>query len=420
MTKLHTQFVSKIQEIPQADWNAITGIEYPFIRHEFLAALEESGSVSPEAGWTPSHLTIRDESQTLVAVMPCYVKENSYGEYVFDWSWANAYHQHGMPYYPKFLTSIPFTPCVGPRLAALPDYDNETTLQAALQAILSQCNAEGYSSWHLLFPPGELVDRLQKNHVGTNENFDKDTILMQRLGTQFHWYNRGYETFADYTGAMTSRKRKSVRKEREKVAQQGISFLHVNGQDITPRQLDEFYVFYHATYMKRGQQGYLNRDCFELFVRDMPENLHFVFARKSFSEEELANKNYFWQGMDGEETAPGEEESIAAALFLQGGDTIYGRYWGCLDEFDHLHFETCYYQGIEHCIKKKLEHFDAGAQGEHKIQRGFEPIETYSYHWIAHPEFRNAVQNFLVHEQQDIRGYIEDASSYLPFKQTTE
>lgn len=414
MTKLHAQFIDQIQTIPADEWNTIAGTDYPFIRHEFLSAMEESGSVSPEAGWTPSHLIIRNDEKQLVALMPCYVKENSYGEYVFDWSWANAYHQHGVPYYPKLLTAIPFTPCVGPRLAIQSGYDNQQILQFALHAIEEECQSQRYSSWHLLFPKADLVSLLDDDKAA--EDSAKRASLMQRMGSQFHWYNRNYETFEDYLNAMTSRKRKSVRREREKVAAQGITFLHVNGRDISDRLLDEFYVFYHATYMKRGQHGYLNRDCFDLLVRDMPENLHFVFARKCFSQEEMQQRQYFWQSEDGEAVTPGEEESIAAALFLQGGDTIYGRYWGCLDEFDHLHFETCYYQGIDYCIRQKLAHFDAGAQGEHKIQRGFEPIATYSYHWIADHGFRNAVRHYLEEERHDVQAYIEDASTYLPFK----
>lgn len=419
MSQLHTQFIDSIQSIPRDAWNAVSGTDYPFIRHEFLSALEESGSVSPETGWTPSHIVIRNDSGAIVGLMPTYAKDNSYGEYVFDWSWANAYYQHGLPYYPKLLTAIPFTPCVGPRLVMADDIDIEflPLLRATLEAVLAHCQSEGYSSWHMLFPTNELTASIAEKHQVDAVMNDAETKLMRRMGSQFHWYNRGYKTFDDYLAAMTSRKRKSVRKERQKVADQGITFLHVNGRDITPRQLDEFYVFYHATYMKRGQQGYLNRSCFDYLVRDMPENLHFVFARKCFSEEELAQRNFFWKTEEGEEAQIGEEESIAAALFLQGGDTIYGRYWGCLDEFDHLHFETCYYQGIDYCIEENFAHFDAGAQGEHKIQRGFEPIETYSFHWIAHPEFRHAIHNFLKHEQVDVAAYIEDAASYLPFKQ---
>ncbi len=384
MNSLKAQFIDNIQAIPKAQWNGLAGLDYPFMRHEFLAALEASGSVADETGWTPQHLTIYDDANNLAAIVPLYIKDHSYGEYVFDWAWANAYYQHGLDYYPKLLTAIPFTPCVGPRLLIDNAYESATMIEQCIHVLLEVCQQNSLSSWHLLFPQPNVVDVIDR--IADKRH------LMKRIGSQFHWYNQGYETFADYLGAMTSRKRKSIRKEREKVAQQGITFLHVPGTEMSDIRLEEFYIFYHATYMKRGQQGYLNRQFFALLIATMPENLLFVFAQQA-------------------------GESVAAALFLTGGDTIYGRYWGCLAEYDQLHFETCYYQGIDYCIEQGLQHFDAGAQGEHKIQRGFEPIKTYSYHWIAHPGFRNAIDEFLVQEDAHICEYIAEAKALLPFKQ---
>ncbi|MEM7131924.1 MAG: GNAT family N-acetyltransferase [Chloroflexota bacterium] len=384
MSGFKSQFTEQICSVTQEEWNGLVGIEYPFLRYEFLVALEESGSVSAETGWQPQHLIIRDQASQLVAVLPCYEKDHSYGEYVFDWSWANAYYQHGMNYYPKLLSAVPFTPAVGPRLVIDPEQDVDLLRHCAVQAVTDFCQRQRYSSWHLLFPQSVLKEGL--------DAISGEHSLMCRTGSQFHWYNRGYECFADYIGAMTSRKRKSVRKEREKVVEQGITFLHCSGQEITPELLDDFYLYYHATYMKRGQQGYLNRGFFELLLQTMPESLLFVFAQ-----------------LDG--------RNIAVAFFLKGGGTLYGRYWGCLEEYKHLHFETCYYQGIDHCIDHNLAHFDAGAQGEHKIQRGFEPIPTYSYHWIAHPGFRDAINDYVALESQDVLAYIDDAATYLPFKQ---
>ena len=238
------------------------------------------------------------------------------------------------------------------------------------------------SSWHILFPANELAPHL-----------DAHPNLLQRTGSQFHWYNRDYQTFEDYLGAMKARKRNSIRKERRRVVEQGITFAHVTGHEITAEQLNDFYIFYHATYMKRGMSGYLNREFFELIVAHMPENALFIFAHKGV-------------------------QRIAAAMFFVGDDTIYGRYWGCLEEYKNLHFETSYYQGIDYCITQKMAHFDAGAQGEHKIKRGFEPIETYSYHWIAHPAFEQAIADFVQEERPHILMYIDDAATYLPFKKS--
>ncbi len=386
MNKLTIQFIDQIRDVPLLDWNRIAGTDYPFLRFEFLAALEISGVVSPENGWISKHLVAYNAAGKLVAIAPCYLKHHSYGEFVFDWSWANAYQVNQLEYYPKLLTAIPFTPCAGPRLVVAPDQDQdvEVVTRQCLQAIIAFGQQNRVSSWHLLFPQVELAEQLDQvqNEIG----------LMQRIGSQYHWYNDGYETFGDYLDAMTSRKRKTIRREREKVAAQGITFLRISGEEISAVQLKDFYVFYHATYMKRGSYGYLNHGFFERLVDTMPENLLFIFARK-------------------------EGEPVASALFLLGGETIYGRYWGCLELYDQLHFETCYYQGIEYCIDQKLAHFDAGAQGEHKIQRGFKPIETYSYHWIAHPGFRNAIKNHLQQENAYIREYIDQARLSLPYKQ---
>ena len=384
MTKLTVQFIDQIHDIPQLEWNRLAGTDYPFMRYEFLAALEISGAVSPESGWIPKHLVAFDATGKLAAIAPCYLKDHSYGEYVFDWSWANAYHENGLEYYPKLLTAIPFTPCAGPRLVIAPEQDSTSATEQCIDAIVAFGHQNRVSSWHLLFPQAELMDQLDQEMEGIT--------LLKRIGSQYHWYNNGYETFADYLGAMTSRKRKTIRREREKVEAQGITFLRLTGEEVSAEQLKDFYVFYHATYMKRGRYGYLNHDFFELLVDTMPENLLFVFAQ-----------------IDG--------SSVACALFLMGGDTIYGRYWGCLELYDQLHFETCYYQGIDYCIDQKLAHFDAGAQGEHKIQRGFKPIATYSYHWIAHPGFRDAIEDFLKHENAYLHEYIAEAQDSLPFKQ---
>ncbi len=379
------RFHDRLQSIPKDDWNRIAGIEYPFLRYEFLAALEESGSVAPAEGWIPRHLALTDANGTLAAIAPCYEKDHSFGEYVFDRAWADAYHRHRIAYYPKLLTAVPFTPSVGPRLKFAPDCAGVESVRQCIDSILAYCAEEEFSSWHLLFPEPKLLDLMEES--GCRDQ------LLYRIGVQYHWYNQGYGSFADYLQAMTSRKRKSIRRERQQVTEQGITFLHVDGAEITPAQLDDFYIFYHATYMKRGQQGYLNRHFFDLLTASMPENLLFVFAQLG-------------------------DRRVAAAVFFRGGDTLYGRYWGCLDSYHQLHFETCYYQGITYCIEHQIAHFDAGAQGEHKIQRGFEPIATCSAHWIAHPAFRAAIGEFVQQEKGQILAYIDETKRYLPFKQS--
>ncbi|MFT5196779.1 MAG: putative N-acyltransferase [Cellvibrionaceae bacterium] len=384
MTKLIAQFLSQINQISNNEWNELVGNDYPFLQHEFLNALEQSGSASAESGWTPNHLIVRDEKDQLVAVAPAYLKTHSYGEYVFDWAWANAYEQNRMPYYPKLLTAIPFTPCTGPRIRVKDGPNAADVYRFCIQEMIGFCESNHLSSWHLLFPQ-EAEEDIKVQTVLRQH-------LMKRSGVQYHWYNDNFGSFSDYLGAMKARKRNSIRKEREKVEKQAITFTHINGRDATSSQVQDFYVFYHATYMKRGRYGYLNQEFFERLVETMPEKLLFVFAQK-----------------DG--------GNIASALFFIGEDTLFGRYWGCLDEYDQLHFETCFYQGIDYCIQHGLQHIDAGAQGEHKIQRGFRPIETTSWHWIAHPAFEEAIQNFLDEEGPQIQHYIDDAQRYLPFKQ---
>ncbi|WP_250656269.1 GNAT family N-acetyltransferase [Alkalimarinus coralli] len=390
MPDLNIQFETSLLDIPSDEWNRLNSADNPFLKYEFLAALETSKSVAPKTGWQPNHLAIRDNDK-LIAAIPSYIKQHSYGEYVFDWSWADAYNQYGLHYYPKLLSAIPFTPSVGPRLLANNlDLDNGLS-RRIFEAVKNHASKMGLSSWHLLFPDHASLEALSHPE------------LMLRKGCQFQWCNRYGETQSAKTGAlmydsfeqfldqMTSRKRKNIRKERQQVKDQGIRFIQFEGHEITPQALEKFYLFYHATYLKRGQQGYLNQAFFQQITRSMPDNLLLVMAEKA-------------------------GEYVAAALFLKDDQTLYGRYWGCMEEYKQLHFETCYYQGIDYCIKHKLERFDAGAQGEHKIQRGFKPVPTYSLHWIGHSGFRAAIQDFIKREAVQVDHYMDDAFRYLPFK----
>lgn len=370
---------ASVADIPDEDWQRLAGTSNPFLRREFFQALEESGCTSPDTGWTPSYLVFRHGNQ-LIGLAPAYLKTHSRGEYVFDWGWAEAYQRYGLPYYPKLLVAIPFTPSVGPRLLLAPELRQHLTPQLLHNALDALTDRLGAHSWHVLFPDSE--DQVLLNN---GQGF-------HRLGCQFHWHNRNYQSFTDYLSALNSRRRKAIRKERRQVAEQDITFTRFHGQNIPAQVLAAFYVFYQATYLKRGQRPYLNQAFFEQLHRDLPEHLHLIMAMK-----------------DG--------QMIAGALFLQSESTLYGRYWGCLEEYKHLHFETCYYQGIELALSLGLSHFDAGAQGEHKLIRGFEPTRTHSWHGIRHPGFREAISEAVHEESKQVQAYIAEAETLLPFKE---
>lgn len=378
-TTLSLETCTSINDIPARDWERLAGRTNPFLRYEFFEALEASACTSTATGWTPCHLVFR-LSGRIVGVAPAFLKTHSMGEYVFDWAWADAYQRHGLPYYPKLLIAIPFTPSAGPRLLLDPDLRQQLTPEQIHDLLDTLTDKLGAHSWHLLFPDNE--DQKLLRH-------DRE---LHRIGCQFHWHNHGYGNFEDFLAVLTSRKRKSIRKERRQVAEQGISFTRFHGRGIPEHVLSAFYVFYQATYLKRGQRPYLNRRFFELLLEQLPEHVHLVIAEH-------------------------EDEMIAGALFLAGKTTLYGRYWGCLDEYNHLHFETCYYQGIELAMELGLDHIDAGAQGEHKLVRGFEPVITHSWHGIMHPGFREAIENFTHEEAEHVLGYFDDAKSVLPFRQ---
>ncbi|MCF7982335.1 MAG: GNAT family N-acetyltransferase [Pseudomonadales bacterium] len=377
-TKFKIKFLSGLDQINSDNWNRLTGLDYPFLRYEFLAALETSGCVAAETGWQPQHLLVYIDDQ-LMALMPLYVKTHSYGEYVFDWAWAEAYHRHGVQYYPKLLTAIPFTPATGSRLCIAPGQDRQYITRRIVEAIKQQVEEKGYSSWHLLFPQKNEFDSLSQCQ------------LAARIGCQYHWFNRQYSDFNDFLARLSSRKRKNIKRERRLVAEQKIHIVRLPGAEVTEQQLKTFYEFYQATYYKRGQQGYLNLDFFTTLLTNMPEQLLLVLAYR-------------------------ENQPIAGALCLKSCDTLYGRYWGCLDEYECLHFEACYYQGIEYCIEQGIQKFDPGAQGEHKISRGFEPTTTRSLHWVAHSGFRAAIEDFLKREKDGVDEYMVHASQMLPFK----
>jgi predicted N-acyltransferase len=378
------RFIDSIHQIDAARWNHLCPPDYPFVRHEFLAALEDSGCTTETTGWQVHHLLIFTGEQ-LLAAMPGYIKTHSYGEYVFDWSWADAYRRHGFHYYPKWINAIPFTPCVGPRVLCKSDTPTTKLINAAVQALTAECIGKNFSSWHCLFPNSEASAQLQEHPIP------------QRLGCQFHWFNRGYKSFDDFLAQMTSRKRKNITKERRQVIEQGFVFEVKTGSTLTAQDWEIFYALYRNTYLKRsGHSGYLSAEFFQQLGATMSNNLVLINASQL--------------------TETGSNNIIAASLFLRDSNTLYGRYWGCFEEYQFLHFETCYYQGIDYAIANHLTRFDGGAQGEHKIARGFEPVITYSNHWIKEAGFRKALEQFMAEEATSIQAYAEDARAHLPFK----
>jgi uncharacterized protein len=376
---MQISFIDSLNAVSAQAWNQLCVDDYPFVRYEFLYALEASGSVGKGTGWQAQHLLVHD-GEELIAAMPLYKKTHSYGEYVFDWSWADAYQRYGLNYYPKLVCAIPFTPCSGTRLLL----NHSAKMQELLPLIVAEIkdhlvNIQA-SSWHCLFPLEDLSSQLIEQQIP------------QRLGTQFHWFNRGYKTWDDFVAAMNSRKRKNINKERRAVAEQGIEFTALVGTDIGVGNWQLFYQFYCNTYLKRsGHTGYLTAEFFNLLNQSFAQHCLMIMAHKN-------------------------DQPIAAALFFIDSKTIYGRYWGCLAEYDFLHFETCYYQGIEYAITHGLQRFDGGAQGEHKIQRGFEPVATYSNHYLVQADFQQAIKRFLASEKPSVELYMQDAKTYLPFK----
>lgn len=360
--------------VPAAQWNALAGGN-PFLRHEFLGALLETGCASARTGWQPQFVLLERDGG-LAGAMPLFVKSHSRGEYVFDWAWADAYVRQGLAYYPKLLCAVPFTPVGGPRLLAGDDAAREALAGAALAA------AREFSSLHVLFAPREEAALLERHG------------MLLRRTVQFHWRNEGYADFEDFLGRLSHQRRKNIRQERRRVREAGVTLRWIEGTDIAPRDWDFFYRCYAGTYAAHGNRPYLNLEFFRRIGAAMPENLLLVVAERR--------------------GAP-----IAAALDVIGGGAMYGRYWGALEHVPLLHFEACYYQAIEFAIARGLERFEGGAQGEHKLFRGLMPVETLSVHWLAHPRFARAVEDYLAREAQGIAQYVNELHEHTPFKVTS-
>ena len=365
----------------------------PFMRHEYLAAMQLSGSATPATGWTLRLVTLW-QGEALHAACALYLKAHSYGEYVFDWAWANAYQQHGVPYYPKAVVAAPFTPVPGARLLAR----DATARQLLVQAVVAWCNEQELSSLHVLFANQQDVDACAQ------------AGLMLRHTVQFHWTNTasGYQDFDDFLASMAQDKRKKIRQERRKVADAGIRFRWARGRDITPQDWDFFYRCYERTYLEHGNAPYLSRDFFQRMADTMPEHwLLFVAERE-----------------DAGVIKPIATSLIAISVYdtsangLNGAQPLvaYGRYWGAIERVDCLHFEACYYQPLAWCIEHGVARFEGGAQGEHKMARALLPVKTTSAHWLAHPAFADAVERFLEREGAGIAGYMDDLAQRSPLK----
>jgi predicted N-acyltransferase len=375
------EIIEKLSEVPSADWNALLSPDAsPFLKHEFLSTLEETACVGSNKGWQIAHLALY-RSKKLIGAMPLYLKLHSYGEFVFDWSWAQAYEQQGMQYYPKALCAVPFTPVQGSRILFAP-FENKSQVQEQLIAGLKTLVLQNkLSSAHILFPLGEQTQAMV------------DQGFMLRDSVQFHWHNHHFDNFEQFLSTLTMKRRKNIRQEREKVSREGISFRHIPGQSATNQDWEFFYQCYANTYMEHHSSPYLNQDFFKLLCSRMPENLHLILAQRG--------------------TSP-----IAASLLFvdAASSTAYGRYWGALEHIPCLHFETAYYQAIEYCIEQQIETFEGGAQGEHKMARGFLPTTIQSAHFIVDPQFSKAVKHFLEREQLGIGAYVDELAEHSPLK----
>jgi len=375
--RLRLDLQPAIEAIEAAAWNELAG-DSPFLRHEFLSALEESGCVGEGTAWQPCYVTARDK-RGLAGALPLFIKYDSHGEFVFDWGWADAYERAGRNYYPKLVAAVPFTPATGRRLLLRDERDTETAA-LLIGGARSAAFEIGASSLHVLFPTEPEVKVLER------------AGFVVRKACQFQWANDGYASFDDFLRRFSADKRKKAKRERRRVAEAGIVFEHLRGDEPSRSDWDSIIEFYSRTFRQRGRAPYLNREFFEAVAAKMPSNLMIVLARR--------------QG-----------EPIAAAICFRSSTTLYGRYWGCGTEFHSLHFETCYYQGIEYCIREGLRRFEPGTQGEHKVARGFVPQPTWSCHWLRDEEFHRAVGLFVQREARHVDAYMDEVGEHVPYRQ---
>jgi len=380
---MQAEFLSSLDQVDAAEWNGLAGVDQPFLKHAFLRAMETSGSVGSGTGWEPAHLVMRGEDQHLLAALPLYRKTDSWGEFVFDFAWADAYRRAGLRYYPKLVAGVPFTPATGSRFLVHQDAPRGATLSAMTAVIRDQADSLSISSLHVLFPDEAEARELAEHG------------LLLRKDCQFHWRNAGYGDFDEFLGEFTSVKRKKVRRERRRVREEGIRFRRLTGHDMDAQRWQDIMPLYGSSFWRRGRDPYLNQAFFLAVSEALPDDLLVILAEK-------------------------DEEPIATAICFRSGDTLYGRYWGAAGRFHSLHFETCYYQGIEYCIEHGLRRFEPGTQGEHKISRGFVPTPTWSAHWLSHPQFAAAVDDYLDRERSYIDEYMDAAGDHVPYRQAND
>lgn len=380
---LTARVVDRLDKIPAAAWDACAGADNPFVSHAFLNALEVSGSVGRGTGWLPQHIVLEDARGDLLAAAPLYVKGHSQGEYVFDHGWAEAYERAGGRYYPKLQSAVPFSPVPGPRLLVRPGANATTIRHALIGALSSTIEQSGLSSLHITFCTGDEAAALAAQGY------------LHRIGCQYHWTNAGYSGFDDFLTTMSSRKRKAIRKERSSVVAQGLDIRTLSGDDLTQTHWDAFFNFYMDTGGRKWGRPYLTRAFFEAIHGTMRDKIVLVMAFR-----------------DG--------QPIAGALNLRGTDALFGRNWGCVEDVPYLHFECCYYRAIDYAIEQGLARVEAGAQGEHKIQRGYLPVETHSAHWIVDANFRDAVADYLDRERRVLRNEMQELGTLSPFRRESE
>ena len=373
-----TQIVSSLDEIGQDNWDGLVAAQQernPFLSFAFLHALHASGCASADSGWQPQYLALW-KGTSLEAALPLYVKSHSYGEYVFDWAWADAYRRNGLDYYPKLLSAIPFTPVAGSRLLARTEHASDMLVKA----LCGLQDASQLSSTHVLFPPEAQARKL------------KDAGFMLRSGVQFHWVNQGYRDFEDFLSSLDRKKRKNIRAERRKVQEAGVTFRHISGHEAAVADWRFFKRCYDRTYAAHYSTPYLNLDFFQRLGRTMPQHLRLIVAER-------------------------KGKPVACSFIVHDESTLYGRYWGAVEDIPCLHFETAYYQPLDFCIERKIRCFEGGAQGEHKMARGFLPHRTWSAHRQAHPAFADAVERFLRQEAGGIDAYLDELNDRRPYRE---
>jgi uncharacterized protein len=379
---MRVRALSSLAEVPRAGWEGLARGGNPFLEWTYLAGLERSGAVGEGTGWQPSHLVVEDGGR-LAAALPLYVKYDSWGEFVFDFAWAEAYRRAGLSYYPKLVAAVPFTPVPGPRILVAEGVNAEEVAPLLVDAARELAGRLGASSFHLLLPEDSQQPLIEASG------------LSLRQDCQFHWFDRGYGDFEGFLGALTAEKRKKFRRERRRVFEAGIRFEWLAGGDLDDELFEQLYRFYASSFLRRGMAPYFPPEFWAELLSGMPGSIRVVLARRG-------------------------DEPVAAAIFFLGGGVLYGRYWGCGDDYHSLHFETCFYQGIELALAEGCRKFEPGAQGEHKLRRGFDPVPTWSGHWLARPDYARAIGAWLERERLHAAAYLEAARQHLPFRKGGE